>query len=125
AVGRAVLEVDSHTLSAGAWIERDEYHRTQARYNQEGGNPAARPRLDQPAHLQRDFVSTRDTLQLFVEDQISLFNDRLNITLGVKALSIDYEIDGYRNPGDYNSFRQPRITDDWEDLLLPNVGAVW
>ncbi|MFA5495002.1 MAG: TonB-dependent receptor [Porticoccaceae bacterium] len=125
AVGRAVLEVGSHILSAGAWIERDEYHRTQARYNQEGGNPAGRPRLDQPVHLQRDFVSTRDTLQLFVEDQISLFNDRLNITLGVKALSIDYEIDGYRNPGDYNSFRQPRISDDWEDLLLPNVGAVW
>ena len=42
-------------------------------------------------HLQRNFVSTRDTLQLALKDQISLLEDRLKLELGVKSLDIDYQ----------------------------------
>lgn len=125
AVARAIVEAGPHTLSIGFWSERDEFHRTQARYNQVGGNPAGQPLLDQTVHRQRNFVSTRETLQFFVHDAIALFDNRVTLELGVKALSIDYEIAGYRNPADYINFRQPTLTADWEDLFLPNVGVVW
>ena len=114
-----------NTFSGGAWIERDIYHRTQARYNQLNGDPSTQPLLDEPVHLQRDYISTRDTVQLFLKDVISLVDDRLKLELGAKSTSIDYEIAGYRNPGDYIAQRQPTIRDNWQDNFLPQVGAVY
>src|SRR5690606_4589493 len=117
--------VGAHTLDAGVWRERDEYHRTQARYNQVGGNPAGRPLLDQPVHLQRDFWSTRVSTQLHIKDTWRLLDERLAIELGAKALDLDYEIAGARNPGDYIANRRPVIRDEWKDSFLPQAGAVW
>jgi iron complex outermembrane receptor protein len=114
-----------NTFAAGVWVERDIYHRTQARYNQVNGDPSTAPLLNEPVHLQRDFVSTRDTVQLFLKDVVSLADDRLKVELGAKSTSIDYNISGYRNPGDYIAQRRPSIDDKWQDHFLPQVGAVY
>jgi len=118
-------QIGSHTLSGGVWVERDNYHRTQARYNQENGDPATRPLLNEPVHLQRDYFSTRDTVQLFIKDTISLADDRLKVEIGARSTRIDYEISGYRNPADYTNQRQPVIRDEWNDSFLPQVGVVF
>lgn len=110
---------------AGLWIENDDFHRTQNRFNQVGGNPAGQPLLNEYVHRQRDFTSTRDTVQLFAKATFPLVDDRLKIELGAKALDVDYEISGYRNPADYINQRTPRITDNWSDEFLPQVGAVF
>lgn len=124
-VARAVWHVGTHRITGGVWVETDDYRRTQARYNQVGGSPDGDPLLNEPVHLQRNFTSTRETRQLFLQDVIRLFDDRLKLELGVKALDIDYRISGYRNPADYINRRQPTITDNWSDSFLPNVGLVW
>lgn len=124
-VAAATWVVGAHTLDVGAWRERDEYHRTQARYNQDGGNPAGRPLLDQPVHLQRDFWSTRRSTQLHLKDTWRLLDERLAIELGAKALDLDYQIAGARNPGDYIAGRRPVIRDNWKDGFLPQAGVVW
>lgn len=124
-VARAVWDLGSHRITGGVWVETDDYHRTQARYNQVDGNPDGAVLFNEPVHRQRDFVSTRETTQLFLQDVISLLDDRLKVELGVKALDIDYVISGYRNPADYINSRRPRISDNWKDSLLPNVGLVW
>ncbi len=124
-VARAVWDLGAHRITGGVWIETDDYRRTQARYNQVDGSPDGDPLLNEPVHLQRNFTSTRETRQLFLQDVIGLFDDRLKIELGVKALDIDYEISGYRNPADYINRRQPTITDTWSDHFLPNIGLVW
>ena len=118
-------ELGINTLSVGAWLEQDDYHRTQARYNQENGDPSTQPLFDEPVHRQRDFVSTRDTTQLFVKDTLRLADDKLKVELGARSTSIDYKIVGYRNPGDYIAQRQPTIRDRWSDNFLPQVGAVY
>jgi iron complex outermembrane receptor protein len=114
-----------HAVSATVWVERDQYHRTQARYNQQNGSPDGTPLLNEPVHLQRDYRSTRDSLQLSVKDVISLADDRLKLDIGAKALDIEYEISGYRNPADYINRRQPTLKDTWRDRFLPQVGAVY
>jgi len=114
-----------NTIQAGAWYEDDDYHRTQQRYNVENGNPDGRPLLNEPVHLQRNFTSTRKTLQVFVKDTLSLLDDQLKLDVGFKGLDIDYVIDGARNPADFIAGRRPRITDNWKDYFLPQVGAVW
>ncbi|MET0292082.1 MAG: TonB-dependent receptor [Steroidobacteraceae bacterium] len=108
-----------------AWFERDQFHRTQARYNQTAGNPAGEPLLNEPVHRQRDFVSRRDSLQVSLKDVIHLLDDRLKVEIGAKALDIDYDITGYRNPADYINRRQPRIEANWSDSFLPQIGGVW
>jgi iron complex outermembrane receptor protein len=124
-VARAIWDLGPHRITGGVWVETDDYHRTQARYNQVDGSPDGDPLLDEPVHRQRDFVSTRETRQLFLQDVISLLDDRLKVELGVKALDIDYEISGYRNPADYIAGRRPTVSDNWNDSFLPNVGLVW
>lgn len=124
-VARAVWDLGAHQITGGVWVETDDYHRTQARYNQAGGSPDGELLRNEPVHRQRNFTSTRDTRQLFVQDVISLLDNRLKIELGLKALDIDYEISGYRNPADYINQRQPKLSRTWKDSVLPNVGFVW
>ena len=124
-VARAIWDLGSHRITGGVWVETDDYHRTQARYNQVGGSPDGAALFNEPVHRQRDFVSTRDTTQVFLQDVISLFDNRLKVELGVKALDIDYTISGYRNPADYINSRRPTVGKTWKDSFLPNVGLVW
>ena len=122
---KASLALGAHTLEAGAWLERDDYHRTRARYNTEAGSPDGAARLAQPVHLQANYQSRRDTVQLFVKDTLSLLDDRLKLELGFKTLDIDYNIHGYRNAADYINKRQPSIDAKWKGEFLPQLGAVW
>jgi iron complex outermembrane receptor protein len=122
---RLTYEVGAHTLQAGAWIEVDNYHRTQARFNQTNGDPAGEPLLNEPVHLQRDHTSRRESLQVFLKDTISLLDDRLKLEAGIKALNLDYELVGYRNPADYILQQRARIEDRWSDWLLPQLGAMY
>lgn len=121
----AAYTLGNQAFEFGGWMEKDEYHRTQNRFNQVGGNPAGQPLLNEYVHRQRDFDSTRDTRQLFVKDTISLMENRLKVELGIKALDIDYEISGYRNPADYIAQRTPTLSDSWSDSFLPQLGAVF
>jgi iron complex outermembrane receptor protein len=114
-----------NTVEAGVWLEDDDYHRTQARYNVEGGNPDGTPLLNEPVHLQRNYTSTRQTTQFFLKDTLSLLDDDLKLELGFKTLDVDYEISGYRNPADYINRRQPTLKTNWSDSFLPQVGLVY
>ncbi|HEX7887060.1 MAG TPA: TonB-dependent receptor [Phenylobacterium sp.] len=114
-----------NTLQAGAWYEDDDYHRTQQRYNMTNGAPDGTPLLNEPVHLQRNYESTRKTLQIFVKDTISLLDDQLKIDVGFKGLDIDYQISGHRNRLDFINSRTPTIKDNWKDYFLPQVGVVW
>ncbi|PXA84232.1 TonB-dependent receptor [Caulobacter sp. D4A] len=114
-----------HTVQAGVWLEKDDYHRTQARYNTVNGDPDGTPLLNEPVHLQRNYVSTRETTQFFLKDTIKLLDDRLKVEVGFKSTDIDYKISGYRNPADYIAQRKPTITDNWKDGFLPQVGLVY
>ncbi|PTQ10000.1 TonB-dependent receptor [Sphingomonas oleivorans] len=114
-----------HILQAGFWGENDDYHRTQARYNHQDGNPDGAPLLGEPVHLQRDYRSSRETLQLFAKTVLAFDEERLKIELGFKSLNIDYKIRGYRNPADYINRRTPRLTDQWKDHFLPQAGLVY
>lgn len=123
--GKVKWRVGINTIEAGVWVEKDDYHRTQARYNVVDGNPDGAPLLTQPVHLQRNYVSTRDTTQGFLKDTISLLDDALKVELGFRATNIDYEIKGRRNPADYINSRSPSISASWSDGFLPQVGAVY
>lgn len=123
--GSATLRLGHHLVEAGFWAENDDYHRTQARYNQVGGSPDGAPLLDEPVHYQRNYRSNRETLQLFVKAVLALADDRLKVDAGFKTLDINYRISGYRNPADYINQRQPTLRDTWTDYFLPQAGLIF
>lgn len=112
-------------IEAGLWLENDDYHRTQNRYNVENGNPDGAPLFNERVHAQRDYKSLRETKQFFVKDTLTLLEAKLKLELGFKATDIDYKIAGYRNPNDYINGRHPILKDNWKDSFLPQVGAVY
>lgn len=118
-------EVGNHRLEAGVWAEKDVFNRLQARYNLTDGSPAGDPLLNEPVHLQGDFTSTRDSLQLHLKDTWALLDDRLLVQYGFKRLQLDYRIEGQRNAGDYIAGRNPRLSTTWRDGFLPQLGVVY
>ncbi len=122
---RGQWTLGNHALSAGLWVEKDDYHRTQARYNVVDGNPDGAPLFNEPVHLQRNYTSTRDTVEFHLKDTISLLDDALKLELGFKGMDIDYEISGKRQAADYINLRTPTLKANWTDSFLPQVGAVY
>ena len=131
-------DVANHLLEAGFWTESEDYNRTQARINKTDGAPDGSPIFDETAYFRRDYVSTRDTLQLYLKDTFSLLDDRLTMTLGVKSLDIDYELSGYRDYNDYAirvgdpgggdtlpGFGPQTVMADYSENFLPLAGAVY
>lgn len=122
---KAAWRVGFNKIEAGVWLENDDYHRTQNRYNVAGGNPDGAPLFNERVHAQRDYKSLRETKQFFVKDTLTLMEAKLKLELGFKATDIDYKIAGYRNPNDYINSRHPILKDSWKDSFLPQVGAVY
>ena len=112
-------------IEAGVWLENDDYHRTQNRYNVENGHPDGAPLFNERVHAQRDYKSLRETQQFFVKDTLTLLDSKLKLELGFKATDIDYKISGYRNPADYINRRRPMLKANWKDSFLPQVGGVY
>lgn len=123
-----------NTVTAGVWAEVDKYHRTQARYNTVDGAPDGAPLLSELVYLRRDYRSRRDTLQVFLKDELSLLDDSLILTAGFKGLNLDYRQSGYRDFADY--YRTvggvavpgygPQInTAHYQDMFLPMAGLLY
>lgn len=124
-----VWTTEHNTLEAGIWAEVDKYHRTQLRLNTTDGSPSSPP-TDDVAYFRRDYRSQRDTTQLFVKDTLSLLDDALSLTVGIKALDVHYRLSGYRNFADYYIGNGPGYgpqtgSADYTDAFLPMVGAVY
>lgn len=130
-------EFGINTLEAGVWAELDKYHRTQLRLNTVGGSPLGAP-TDEVVYFRRDYRSKRDTTQLFIKDTLSLMDGKLDLTLGVKSLTLDYQHNGYRNFADYyrttgtaeNPIGIPGYgpqlnTAHYNDNFLPLVGLLY
>ncbi|MDP3495846.1 MAG: TonB-dependent receptor [Hyphomonadaceae bacterium] len=133
-VAKGEYEITNHKLEAGAWVENDEYSRFTRRVNHVGGLQSGAVLYNEVVYFWRDYETTRDTLQLFLKDTISLFDDKLKVELGVKSLSVDYSLDGYRNFNDFYRVSGATVLPGWgpqsvgetyEKNFLPMVGAVW
>ncbi|MFU8926690.1 TonB-dependent receptor [Acinetobacter puyangensis] len=118
------IDLEDHYLETGVWLEYDKYHRKQARYNIQDGNPSLQALLNEPVHLQRDYQSKREISQFYVQDKWQI-NPKISTTLGVKAVNFDYQVKGYRNATDYIQQQQPQIDKTWKDNFLPYLGILY
>jgi len=134
AVAKVAIDFGWSNLQFGIWGETDRYRRTQLRYNVENGNPDGAPLFNEVVYRRRDYRSQRNTVQLFVKDRIDIIPDTLSVELGVKALSVDYRVNGYRDFNDYARVVGTATLPGWgpqansasyKDFFLPTVGGIW
>ena len=119
-----------HKVEFGGWVEQDTYNRTQARLNKTGGSADGDVIWDEVVYYRRDYTAVRDTTQLYLKDTISLLEDDLVLEVGMKSLSIDYSLDGYRDYNDYEidgeeGYGPQHVETDYTNNFLPMVGAVY
>ncbi|WP_295800168.1 TonB-dependent receptor [uncultured Microbulbifer sp.] len=119
-----------HRVEFGGWFEDETYNRTQLRYNKTAGSADGNVIWDEVAYYRRNYTSNRETVQLYVKDTIALLDERLNVELGAKSLSIDYTLEGYRDYADYEIGGMPgygpqSVSADYSENFLPMIGAVY
>ena len=123
--------IANHTVSAGFWIEDETYNRTQLRLNKVGGSQDGAVLFDEVAYFRRNYTTTRETTQLYLSDVMSFMDDRLNVEVAVKSLSVDYTLDGYRDFNDYAfsdgtpGYGPQFIEAEFEDNVMPMIGVVY
>ncbi|MGO4893682.1 TonB-dependent receptor [Flavobacterium sp. W21_SRS_FM6] len=124
------LELDNNHIEFGAWREKDTYNRTQKRLNKTGGSADGEVISDEVAYYRRDYTSVRETTQLYLKDTISLLDDALKLEVGLKSLSVDYRLDGYRDYNDYEinsqvGYGPQSVGGKFSKHFLPSIGAVY
>jgi iron complex outermembrane recepter protein len=135
-VGGIEWQAANHKVEAGFWVEDEDYTRTQARLNKTNGSADGDVIYDETVYYRRNYTSVRDTLQLYLKDTVSLMDDRLNLEIGVKSLSVDYSLDGYRDYDDYYRIEEgtgaflpgygpQSVGETYENNFLPMVGGVY
>lgn len=125
AVAGLEWEVANHKVEVGAWYEDEDYNRTQQRLNKTNGSADGDVIWDEVAYYRRKYTSNRKTTQFYLKDTMSLLEDRLNLEVGVKTLSVDYTLKGYRDYNDYEVFGPQSVGEKYEDSFLPMIGAVY
>jgi len=101
--------LDNHSILAGYWFERARHFQTQPAVTiDSNGNSADRwlenaslflRRQDGTTYQGRDQRTASNASSLFVQDGISLMQDKLNLQLGLRSSEIKRIFDNYANEG--------------------------
>ncbi|NBY68066.1 MAG: TonB-dependent receptor, partial [Betaproteobacteria bacterium] len=132
---KANYRVDNHNVNAGYWTERAVHRQTGPRVTfDNAGNPSSvwldktsayLLRGDGLPYQARDWKTISTGSSLFVQDSISLMQDKLSLQVGVRNSSIDRDFINYANAGTYGVGRADL---DYEikrtySKVLPSFGA--
>ncbi len=128
---RLSTQIENHKLMAGVWYEHTEHRRTQPAVAFDAAGNSVDPWLKNPANYLlnpngtayqgRNFRTINTADSLFLQDDISLMNDRLKLVLGLRNTGIKRDFTNYASQGggdaaNYNIQRRYSKT-------LPSLGA--
>ena len=132
---KANYRIDNHNVNIGYWTERAIHRQTGPRVTfDNAGNSASQWLDNKSAYLlrgdgqpyqARDWKTISTGTSLFLQDSISLMQDKLSLQIGVRNSSIDRDFINYANAGTYSVGRADL---DYEikrtySKVLPSFGA--
>lgn len=104
---RLAAQVDNHRLTSGYWYDHARERRTRPAMAFDSAGNVADPWLkDSSAYLKnvdgstyqgRDWLTVSTSQSVFLQDNIALLDDRLNLQLGIRRLSIRRDFHNYAN----------------------------
>jgi len=126
---RLSTQLDNHKLMAGYWYEHSRHRRTQPAVNFDAAGNSVDPwlqnsgnfilRQDGTAYQGRDFLTVSTSSSLFVQDNIGLMNDRLNLQLGLRNSGIKRDFTNFASEGGMATYN---VQQDYSKTL-PSLGA--
>ncbi len=122
-IGGASLELGAHTLSAGLWVESNDFEQARRFY----AETAARPSRDSlgfqtnPFFTQWAYAFETRTTQFYLQD-VWAVTEALKVNFGFKALSVENEVSTIF-VADPTRALAGQI--ESEDSFLPQIGAVY
>ncbi len=126
---RLSTQLDNHKLMAGIWYEHARHSRTQPGVTFDNAGNSADPWLDNPAqyllrqdgtaYQGRDFLTVSTGKSVFLQDNIGLMNDRLNLLLGLRHTGISRDFTNTASEGGGATYN---VQQDYSKTL-PSLGA--
>ena len=132
---KANYRIENHNINVGYWTERAVHRQTGPRVTfDNAGNPsnlwldntaAYLLRTDGSPYQARDWKTISTGTSLYVQDSISLMQDKLSVQLGLRNSAIDRDFTNYANAG---TFGAGRADLDYQikrkySKVLPSLGA--
>lgn len=106
---KANYRVDNHNLLAGVWYERARHFQTGPAVRFDNNGNSANPWLDDPTQFLRrqdgtvqqfrEWLTINSASSVFLQDSISLMQDKLALQLGVRASRINRDFTNTANDG--------------------------
>jgi len=133
---KANYRVDNHNVNAGFWTERAVHRQTAPRVTFDNAGNSANWKLDNPSayllrsdgvpYHGRDWKTISTGTSLFIQDSISLMQDKLSLQVGVRNSEIERDFTNYANSGTASGGRRGDL--DYQikrtySKVLPNFGA--
>jgi iron complex outermembrane receptor protein len=125
--------IGDHAIVGGFWYERANHEQTAPAVRVDAnGVPAGGDyyqqtgqilRLDGSPYMFRDAKTLSTVKQLFLQDTITMFNDKAQINLGVRAPQINRNFINYANEGSNAASQKTYMMERTYKDVLPNVGV--
>lgn len=126
---RLSTQLDNHKLVAGYWYEHSRHRRSQPAVSIDANGNSVDPwmsnadnyllRQDGTPYQGRDFLTVSTSSSLFLQDNIGLMNDRLNLLLGVRNSGIKRDFTNFASEGGAATYN---IKQEYSKTL-PSLGA--
>jgi len=118
-IGGVSIDAGDHVISAGFWVETNDFHQARRYYAETAAAPSRDP-LDfqsNPFFTQWEYEFNTETRQLYLQDVWSV-TDALKINFGFKSLQVHNTVDTVVGG-------PLEATIKSEDWFLPQIGAVY
>lgn len=133
---RSNFTLGDHSLLAGVWYERARHFQTNPAVRFDNNGVSASPWLDKDSAFllrqdgtvqqNRDWLTVNTATSAFVQDNISLMQDALNVQLSARQLHIEREFTNWASEGSTSATGRSdgfyKISRSYEKFL-PSVGA--
>lgn len=116
----ATWNIGAHTLEGGAWYELNDYTYFHPIQNTDPTTGAIL--RNEVTSTNGDFTVETKIFQPFLKGTVSLFDNRLVVQAGAKALQVKRELSGYRNASDFNTQTVYNVASTYSDWFQPQAG---
>jgi len=111
-------DMGQHQLTAGLWVERYKYKNDRNWYTTLNSAVSGTPNRNNIVQTDFDRNFVTDTSIFYVQDSIKMMNDRMNLKLGAKTISVTRSyVDNLNNTNNRNA--------KYSKSFLPQLGATY
>lgn len=122
---RVEWTVGKQRIRAGFWAEKDEQSAFRPTYMLQGDSPSGDFLYDRILFLNYDQNFETDSFIAFVENQIGLLDDKMQLNLGAKLMNVKRSAEGQlTTPTWWRNARASR-GGTFDDSFLPQIGATY